>query len=283
MQRKFDSQSIFKFWYQNWLRLLLTTEIWVILYDVFLRAFHFQHWSTKRLVYDMLFMDQVHMGHMWYMPMIIGLYICIPFAARALKSVDLQIIKFPILILSLYAFGIPVLVAFNQAMFQENHIRLLLDLGFSGGVYGLYLVFGWCIRYGLFRAWNTVSVTICSLICFGITVGIQLFSYSRGVTYNVWYNYGFLMLCALFLFEGFSRLPLKKEYKTILWLSRNSFGIYLIHYPILLLLKNIILQMSCMMPVKVIFLWIIVLGVSCCFCYVINISPKLSRLLLYNR
>ena len=103
------------------------------------------------------------------------------------------------------------------------------------------------------------------------------------IIYNVWYNYGFLMLCALFLFEGFSRLPLKKEYKTILWLSRNSFGIYLIHYPILLLLKNIILQMSCMMPVKVIFLWIIVLGVSCCFCYVINISPKLSRLLLYNR
>ena len=81
LDRDYDISRINRFWRKNWLALFMTTEIWIVLYDVFLRVFHFQHWSTKGILKDMLFLNQVHIGHMWYMPMIIGLYVCIPFAA----------------------------------------------------------------------------------------------------------------------------------------------------------------------------------------------------------
>ncbi len=110
LDRDYDISRIYHFWRKNWLALLVTMEIWIILYNVFLRVFHFQHWSTRGLLKDMFFLNQVHMGHMWYMPMIIGLYVYIPFAARALKGISNRALTFPLLFLG----GLCILRAFLE-------------------------------------------------------------------------------------------------------------------------------------------------------------------------
>ena len=84
----------------------------------------------------MLLTNQVHMAHMWYMPMIIGVYVCIPFAARALQGISLRVVFFPLVLFSVYAFGVPAW----KSIFPKSPALVLIDLGFAGGVYGLYLL-----------------------------------------------------------------------------------------------------------------------------------------------
>ena len=283
LDRVYDVGKIQRFWKRNWLGILVTTEIWIVLYDVFLRLFHFQHWSTKELIRDMLFMDQVHMGHMWYMLMIIGVYLCIPFAARALRNVDLKTILFPLIILCFYAFGIPVIKAWGNAVSHGGNIHALLDLGFSGGVYGIYIVLGLCVKRGLLHKLGTVVLFVGMIVSLLLTIGLQWFSYSHGVAYNVWYDNGFLLLCTLCLFELFSRTSADRLHNTCLWISLNSFGIYLVHFPFIMLLRKVLIPLGIPMPAKVVLLWMSVLIISCVLCKIINLSPRLGRLLLYSR
>ena len=283
LDRVYDVGKIQRFWKRNWLGILVTTEIWIVLYDVFLRLFHFQHWSTKELIRDMLFMDQVHMGHMWYMLMIIGVYLCIPFAARALRNIDLKTIIFPLLILSFYAFGIPIIKSWGNAFSHFGDIRSLLDLGFSGGIYGIYIVLGLCVKRGLLHKLGTGILFAGMIVSLLLTIGLQWFSYGHGVAYNVWYDNGLLLLCTLCLFGLFSRISATRIHGICLWLSLNSFGIYLVHFPFIMLLRKVLIPLSVPMPGKVILLWVSVLIISCVICKIINLSPRLGRLLLYSR
>lgn len=279
LDRWFDEPGIFRFWKRNWLGLLTSTEIWIVLYYVFLWVFKFQHWNTKELLRDITFLGKVNMGHMWYMPMIIGVYICIPFAARALKNVRLKTMFYPVLILSFYAFGIPILKVIGNATSSFGHVHALLDLGYSGGVYGLYIIFGLCVKRGLFRKLSNLVLSIGMILSFVLTFALQFFSINRGVTYKVWYDCGLLVLCALFLFELFSRIYYNFGNDVLTWISKNSFGIYLIHFPILLLLKRLLSNIFFMLPMKVLLLWVLVLFISFVLCALIDQSTKLSNIM----
>lgn len=72
---------------------------------------------------DMLLTNQVHMAHMWYMPMIIGVYVCIPFAARALQGIPLRVVFFPLALFSAYAFGVPAW----KSIFPKSPTLVLID------------------------------------------------------------------------------------------------------------------------------------------------------------
>lgn len=63
LDRNFNEDMCEKFWKRNWLGMVITTEIWIVIYDIFLRVFHFQfHWHTMSLFKDMLFFDSSKNG-----------------------------------------------------------------------------------------------------------------------------------------------------------------------------------------------------------------------------
>ena len=105
---------------------------------------------------------------------------------------------------------------------------------------------------------------------FLLVLGIELASYARGIAYNVWYNNAFLAGSALLLFSLFVRIKNGLDYSALCWLSRNSFGIYLLHFPALMLIRKILLVLPWMMPAKVMILWLAVLFVSCVLRRIIN-------------
>ncbi len=284
LDRNFDERACRKFWKKNWLGMLITTEVWIVIYDIFLPLAHFAPFQKLGFIEDVLLIHQVRMGHMWYMPMIIGLYICIPFAARALHRLDYKILRFPVGLLSAYAFGLPVLALVAQIMGRKDvPFGARLDLGFIGGIYGLYLVLGWCIRKGMLKRFSTSALGIVCAFSFLLTAVFQMAAHWKGIRYNVWYNYGLLVICTLFLFELFSRVDHYPFAKIWEWLSRNSFGIYLLHFPLCMIISRKLAPLHMLMPVKVMILWLSMLAVSVIICFVIDRFPKLSKIILYNR
>ncbi len=279
LDRFYDEDGCRRFWKRNWCGLVLTTEIWIVLYDAFLWSVYGTQPSLWKHV---LFLQQVPMGHMWYMPMIIGLYLFLPFTARALHDIDAKILRFPLVILSIYLFAVPVFQIARKAL-GHGWAWSILDPGYSGGVYGVYLLLGYCVKKGMLKCFNDFQVMGMGCFFFLATLSLELFSYSRGETYNVWYNCGFLLLCALFLFEGFSRIKISGERHWLSWLSRQSFGLYLIHFLLMKPGADWLRTVPLLMPVKVILLFVGVLVISMALCYMIAKSPKLGRWLLYNR
>ena len=279
LDRWYDEDGCRRFWKRNWCGLVLTTEIWIVLYDIFLWSVYDAHPSLWK---HMLFLQKVPMGHMWYMPMIIGLYLFLPFMARALRNIDVKILRFPLGVLSIYLFVVPVFHVIRKAL-GHGWVGSLLDPGYSGGIYGVYLILGYCLKKGMLRRLTDFQVVGAGIGFFLATWLLQVFSYAHGETYNVWYNCGLLLLCALFLFEWFSRTKIFGESCWLSWLSQYSFGLYLVHFPLIKLGAGWLKTISLLMPLKVIFLFIGVSIGSMALCYIIGKSSKLGRWLLYNR
>ena len=97
--RQYDTPGALLFWKRHLPGLVLTAEIWLVLYAVFdaVRPGGIA-FSAGRLVRNMTFQEYTQ-GHMWYMPMILGLYLFVLFVACAVQRLGLR------------AFAVPVCVA----------------------------------------------------------------------------------------------------------------------------------------------------------------------------
>ena len=282
LNRAYTADRCRYFFRHNFLRLLACTEIWFLFYHIFLSVTNLQDFSLRDMLLEMLFIKNGSIGHMWYMPVILGVYLLLPAAANALHSLELSSLRIPYIIVMAYAFASPVLVVLAQTAGWPPLSRKF-ELGFSGGIYGLYLVTGWLIRRGLLKKTETPVLCFTALCGFVLTVGLQYYAYRNLVEYNVWYDCGLLMICAVCLFELFSRIRRVPLYTGIRFLSGHAFGIYLIHYLFILILAPVIRPLSVMLPVRVFLLWLAVLLLSCLLSLLISRIPRCGRFLLYMK
>lgn len=280
LDKCYDYARCLNFWKTKWFSLLVTVEIWIIIYHVFLTFYHQQTFYFTSLIKEMLFLKQVNMSHMWYMPMLLGMYLFIPIAANALQTIHKKMLIFPLSIISIYVFLIPIINIVLLSI-NKNGVSSLLSSGFSGGVYGIYLILGYFLKHECLQKIKSTYLIICTLVSFALTLYLQLFAYSHSYPYNIWYNCGFLMVCALCIFELFKRIRnfhFKKLFYTI---SKYSFGIYLIHNIIQLLMISYIRTIN-YLPLQVIILWILSLAVSYFLSLCIRKIPRLGKWLLYK-
>ena len=107
LDREYDEKATIKFWKKNWLHLVLCTWIWIALNWFFTCVFLRHPFSAQHFIEELLFLRGSDLSHMWYMPMLLGMYLLFPFVANGLRSLKLQTLFFPLLILTAYAFGRP--------------------------------------------------------------------------------------------------------------------------------------------------------------------------------
>lgn len=241
LDRDWNHETCIKFWKNNWFKLFICTEVWWIIYEVYLNVYYKVPYDIWEIVQHLTFLKMIPLPHVWYMTKILGIYILIPFVGVALKHFDAKIIKFPLLLFGFYVFLCPVISTILTIIGKEN-IAVQFSEGYCGGEFGMYVIFGYLIKKDLFKDIKTVWLWIVAIISFVVTVFIQMLALEKDIVLNIWYDNGGLLLCSVCLMIIISRTNKIPEQimLVIKSLSKYSFGIYLTHELILQPMRSVI-------------------------------------------
>lgn len=239
-----EDDSIRQFHRTRTVKLVVCILLWTFLYTFYLAWHHTMQPDFIRMISDMLHFTQVQLGHMWYAPMIIGMYVLLPYVSRALRGLNLKTLALPLL-LTFGVFSLLPTANVYAHLFRISPRTTLLDLGFSGGLYGLYIILGWAVaRKDLMARVPKWLLWVGFLGSFGACVGTMTWCYNWKYEYQIWYDFSFVLTAGLFLTELFRRT---KNWP--LWLdalceklSRRSFAVYFLHFPLMAAMFELNLQ-----------------------------------------
>lgn len=161
--------------------------------------------------------------------MIIGIYLFIPFVAIIINKFDIKTLRIPLIVSIIYFFVIPTAnIVLNIYNFN---LTSNIDLFFSGGVFGLYIILGFFINKGLLRNIKSYILYLIFIISFISCIIFQYSLTTKEIFYKLSYDNIFLLICSISLFEIFIRVFTKHKVfpKLCEYISRISFPIFLIH------------------------------------------------------
>ena len=269
-----------RFWKRNLLGLLLTVEIWIVIYDLFLAWYHGYEASPVGILADMLFLQKVDMSHFWYMPMILGMYLFIPFVAAALQHFDTKTIMVPLVIAGCFLFGVPLANVVRGTLGLDD-FSSQLSLDFSGGVYGILIVVGYLFKKDAFKdvkkGWYAAAL-IGGLLG---TLALELWATGNGYLYTAWYDNLLICLASWGIFglvQGADEVPLPDA---VQHLGTCSFGIYLAHKPIMMVLECWLTFSH--RSVTVLALFLLSLGISWAAVELVSLVPGTGRVLFFMK
>ncbi len=277
LDRAYDDEKTRKFWTTSCKELIIITVIWAAIYAIFLQFVTVGSASVNYAEAGTLFFS-----HMWYMPMIIGMYLSMPFVASALKHFDSDTIFNATIVFTLLAFLLPFITTVFD-MYGLQNITLQYCLGFSGGVYGIYMIMGYLVKHGKFKKFNSGKLALLSIISFAICVLFQYYAFTINYDFMLWYEFPFVLLGSITLFELCSRMKKVRGYKFITVLSKYSFAVFLIHNLFRLPLLPLVVKLPYAEPVKAIILWILLIIFSYAAAIIIYRIPRFGKYILYMR
>ncbi|UOO36943.1 acyltransferase family protein [Oscillospiraceae bacterium CM] len=173
--------------------------------------------------------------HLWFLPMLIGLYLTVPILRAVTEKRDKNLVLYAIILFFLFSVLKPALMLLQI----PEAVKELIDripLGVIGGYAGYFLLGYYLGTYPVSRR-ATVALAALGLLGAGATVFITaLRSEDSGVTYGLMYDFMslpvfFLSVGVFLLFQkAVPRLRLgDKTVKRITSLAACTLGIYLVH------------------------------------------------------
>ena len=277
LDRSYSDEKTQKFWRINCKNLIIVTVIWTIIYALSIYAL-----VDLSSGVDVTEAGNLFFSHMWYMPMIIGMYISIPFVASALDGFDEKTINMALIVFAIMAFIVP----FLSVLADMNGIKdfsIQFSLGFSGGVYGIYIILGYLVKKDYFKKYSSKLIALFAIVSFVMCVLFEYYSFIRGYDFFLWYDFPFILTGSYALFELCSRIKHVKNYRLVHFLSKYSFAVFLIHNLFRLPLLPIFADSSFSQPVKAILLWILLIILSYIAAVIIYRIPKVGKFILYMR
>lgn len=277
LDRVFDDAKVKKFWNNSCKTLIIVTMLWSVIYAISLTMISNRYTQVNTVEAGNLFFS-----HMWYMPMIIGMYLSMPFVAAALKNFEDRTILQATIVFAILAFCLPFIsLLFDMEGIQNVAIQYCL--GFSGGIYGIYIILGYLVKKGMFKNISSKIWGIVAVVSFLICVLFQYYTFMRGYNFFLWYEFPFILTGSFALFELVSRRESVMFYSQVKVLSKYSFAVFLIHNLFRLPLLPVIVELPFTEPVKAIILWILLIVLSYATAAIIYRIPKFGKFMLYMR
>lgn len=270
-----QEKDVFKFYRKSLIPMIITTEIWTVFNYFFVWIIYDRHFIVSDLIKEMLFLKDGELSHMWYMPMIIGIYVFIPFLSKMLNTYgSIKYYIIPMMIVGIDTVLIPTInVFYNKTVTQNENLSSLVflpDVNFGGGVYGLYIILGYFIgRKGLLQSVKTRFLILPSVVLFTLNTIAQYYLYSNSF-FNIgsmlWYNIVPIFIMGLTLYELIRRhQKLIGKYVCRIntgLLARCSFGIYLLHKPLMVLWVKYVPLNDVNVLLKIVILFAVGFGIS---------------------
>ncbi|HEM6332909.1 TPA: acyltransferase [Streptococcus suis] len=238
-RKRFDNEnSVRRFYKHNWLRLLITSEIWMfMMYWVqilgnYPHLLALEHIPTLilNLIKTMLFIDPIVFDSLWYIPMILAVYLMLPILVNAVHQFSLRVLVIPTLIVIVSG----MLVPFVNDIFYlfGSDYQILFSIAYDDifSVYLPYVIAGYWISMGGLKKISNLTLRVSAALLFAAIAGFQLFAYSTNINYILDYDFiGFLVVGSL-LFEIISREASHvKSFSAIFeYISLRAFAIYTI-------------------------------------------------------
>ena len=241
LPRNYSGGGTTRFLKHNWLQLLFTTEIWLTIMFWYKQVLPGSILASDgitvcflRFIMTLLGLNQITMGSMWYMPMILCVYLMIPVLSISLKELDGRYFLVPISIVVFSSYILPDINGFINALgFQKNFIEAV-DSANVFSIFIVYILFGYYIgSKRVLEKLNTRTIVfglVSSFISFCV---FQFWIYTREWDFVVGYSYRsiFPMIVSVCVYELLRRMPeVGEKAKWICTeLSKISFGIYFVH------------------------------------------------------
>lgn len=236
-----DEISIFQLMKHRVLRMLIVYIAWSCIYSFYNTYFLDIVYSTSKFK---TFVDGCFSGetHMWYLPMLSGLYLISPILGNLVKNLNKKWACFWICGMFIFTSIIP-FVELLEIKFVSTIVSSIngyMDLQFLGG-WTLYFVLGYYIQNHTFSKKEVLLIYVGAIVGFVFTFFVTVpYCVLNGKPMGVLsYEYPniviFSMGIMVFFKEKISKIRLKQFIQDkIIFLSKLTFGIYLIH---ILLLK----------------------------------------------
>ena len=227
LDKFYDTSKIRRFYINNWGHIIACTVIWFALYYIYAFIILNSEASLTGLLKEMLLLKQPTLSHQWYLPMIIGYYAMLPFVANALYNSDsLRALFIPYLMVFVY--GSLVLSA-NMLLdlLGKESLSPQIEMGFTGGVYGLYIITGFLIKKGMLKRIKTTIILFIAAVSISMQVVFVFRYYSTD--YIVWYDSPLVIIASIAVFELTARTEKMKANRFVTFLARNAFAVYLLH------------------------------------------------------
>ncbi len=233
--------SLKRLYQKNILRLLTAFCVWSVLYQILLPVFK----CILKGDFSVNFIDLLKNAiigptHLWFLPMIIGLYMCLPFLQKLSESKE--ILKYFLLLSFVFTFCIPqginLLRDFTGGWIlpltdgvEELVSRMHMDLVFG---YSFYFLLGHVLNHMEFSRKQRQRLLILGLLGFFSTIALNaLAAWKSGQPCSTYYsNFSINVLLesvGIFVFfkgKSYDQLVLNDRMTR---LSTESFGAYLIH------------------------------------------------------
>ena len=277
LDRTYNDERIRKFWTNNCKKLIIVTIIWALIYAVCLQLVTVKSGQVNFTEAGSLFFS-----HMWYMPMIIGMYLSMPFVSNAVEHFDPRTINQATIVFAFLAFLLP-FVTLVLDMHGIHNASIQYCLGFSGGVYGIYIVLGYLVKKGLFKKYSSWNMGLLAIVSFIICFLFQYYSFIRGYDFFLWYEFPFILTGSFALFELCSRMKKVRAFPFVSFLSKYSFAVFLVHNLFRLPLLPLVVQLPFTEPAKAIILWILLIIFSYVAVVIIYRIPRFGKYILYMR
>ena len=166
LHRNYDKERTKKFYKNNFLTLLLTWELWLVLYHFYFNIVHGVPINWSVLLKNLLFIEHINMFHAWYMPVILEIYLILPIISKVLHSLSTSKL-IPIAIISyIYLFVIPTAYYFD---FPFGHLHTLT------GVYIFYVILGYLIKRYEDHLRGFIQLIFAALLAIILTTKAQIY------------------------------------------------------------------------------------------------------------
>ena len=277
LDRTYDDERVRSFWANNCKELIIITVLWTIIYIISLEVVTLNSGQVNLAEAGNLFFS-----HMWYMPMIIGMYLSMPFVSNALHHFDPKTINQATIVFAILAFLLPFITTVFAMNGIEN-INIQYCLGFSGGAYGIYIILGYLVKKGLFKKYSSKLMILIAIVSFIICVLFQYYAFVKGYNFILWYEFPFILSGSFALFELCSRMEYVSAYPIVKFISKYSFAVFLVHNLFRLPLLPLVVELPFTEPVKAIILWILLIIFSYIAVVIIYRIPRFGKYILYMR